>query len=175
MAFKEHEDAPTRGVWCVTSSFNAVKSIPFFSDIFIPFRNRGGKGLSPISYWELVQLHNNCVKALALTKGKTKEPAKNSDLDTGIYGRYLKFQAPFKFRIEYLNQGQFEKPVAADGDKCMPRLLLNFDTSVRQGVQQPLANTTFGILSCAFDAEHIAAYGAANANFKEDMLLRGAV
>jgi hypothetical protein len=57
----------------------------------------------------------------------------------------------------------------------MPRLLLNLDTSVRQGAQQPLANTTFGILSCAFDAERIAAYGAANASFKEHMLLRGAV
>ncbi len=112
------------------------------------------------------------MKALALSKDKAREPAKNADLDTGIYGRYLKFQAPFKVRIKYLNQGQFEKPVAADGDKCMSRLLLNF---VRQGVQQPLANTTFRILSCAFDAERIAAYGAANANFKEDMLLRGAV
>ncbi len=115
------------------------------------------------------------MKALALSKDKAKEPAKNADVDTGIYGKNIRFQAPFKSRIEYLNQGQFEKPVAADGDKCMPPLLLNFDIKVRPGVQQPLANTTFGILSCAFDAERIAAYGAANANFKEDMLLKGSV
>jgi hypothetical protein len=118
-------------------------------------------GLSPIPYCDLVALHNNCVKALALSKDNAKEPAKNADVETGIYAKYVRFQVQFKSRIEYLNQGQFEKPVAADGDKCMPRLLLNFDTSVRPGVQQPLANTTFGILSCTFDAERIAAYGAA--------------
>lgn len=175
MAFKEHVDAPTRGVWCVTSSFNAVKSIPFFSDIFIPFRNRGGKGPSPISYWELVKLHNNCVKALALCKGTAKEPARNADLDTGMYGKYVKFQAPYKSRLEYLNKGQFEKPVAADGDKCLPRLLLKFDTKVQQGVQQPMDNTTYGVFSCAFDAERIAAYEEANVKFKTDMLLQGSI
>ncbi len=63
----------------------------------------------------MVALHNNCVKALALSKEKAKEPAKNADVDTVIYGKYLKFQAPFKVRVEYLNQGQSEKPVAADG------------------------------------------------------------
>jgi hypothetical protein len=72
-----------------------------------------------------------------------------------------------------LNTGQFEKPVAADGDKCLPRLLLKFDTKVQQGVQQPMENTTFGILSCAFDAARIAAYDEANAKFKTDMLLPG--
>jgi hypothetical protein len=115
------------------------------------------------------------VKSLALSKDKSREPAKNPDLDTGIYGRYLKFQAPYKFRLEYLNKGQFEKPVAADGDKCMPRLLLKFDTKVQQGVQQLMANTTYRILSCAFDAEHIAAYGEANAKFKTDMSLPGSI
>ena len=74
-----------------------------------------------------------------------------------------------------MNKEQFEKPVKADGDKCMPRLLIKYDTKVRQGATQPMDNTAFGNLSCAFDAERIAAYGAANANFKEDMLLRGAV
>jgi hypothetical protein len=38
-----------------------------------------------------------------------------------------------------------------------------------------MANTTYGILSCAFDAERIAAYGAANLSFKGDMLLQGSV
>jgi hypothetical protein len=176
MAYQEHVDAPTKGVWCDTSSFNAVKSIPFFSDIFIPFRNRGGgKGLSPISYWELVKLHDNCVKSLALSKGKAREPARNADLDIEIYGRYLEFQAPYKSRLEYLKKGQFEKPVAADGDKCLPRLLLKFDTNVQQGVQQPMANTTYRNLSCAFDAERIAAYEEANAKFKTDMLLPGSI
>jgi hypothetical protein len=146
MAYQEHVDAPTKGVWCYTSSFNAVKSIPFISDIFIPFRNRGGgRGPSPISYWESVQLHDNCVKSLALSKDKAREPAKNPDLDIVIYGIYLKLQAPYKSRLEYLNKGHFEKPVAADGDKCMPRLqvLLKFDTMVQQGVQQPMTNTAF--------------------------------
>ncbi len=106
------------------------------------------------------------MKALALSKDKTKEPAKNADVDTGIYGKYVRFQVPFKSRIEYLNKGQFEKPVAADGDKCTPRL--HFDIKAQQGVQQPMTKTNYGILSCAFDAERIAAYGAANANFKED-------
>jgi hypothetical protein len=115
------------------------------------------------------------VKALALSKDKAREPAKNPDLDTGIYGRYPKFQAPNKIRLEYLNKGQFEKPVAADGGKCMPRLLLKYDTKVQQGVQQPMANTTYGILSCAFDAERITAYGEANAKFKTDMLLPGSI
>ncbi len=110
MAYQEHVDAPTKNVWCYTSSFNAMKSIPFFSDIFIPFRNRGGKGVYPISYWELVKLHDNCVKSLALSKSKAKEPARNADLDTGMYGRYVKFQALYKSRLEYLNKGQFEKP-----------------------------------------------------------------
>ncbi len=68
--------------------------------------------------------------------------------------------------LEYLSQWQFEKPVAADGDKCMPRLQVKFDIKVQQGVQQPMADTTYGILSCAFDAERIAAYGAANLSFK---------
>jgi hypothetical protein len=51
----------------------------------------------------------------------------------------------------------------------MPRLTLKYDSKVQQGVKQPMANTTFGILSGALDVERIAAYGAANANFKEDM------
>jgi hypothetical protein len=63
---------------------------------------------------------------LPWVKDKAKEPAKNADLDidTGMYTRYVKFQAPSKIRLEYLNKEQFEKPVAADGDKCMPRLLI---------------------------------------------------
>jgi hypothetical protein len=123
----------------------------------------------------LVALHNNCVKALALSKDKAKEPAKIADLDTGMYGRYVRFQAPWKNRLDYLNKGQFEKPVAADGDKCMPHLLSKFDTKVQQGVQQPMAITTYVILSCAFDAECIATYGAANANFKEEMKSQGPI
>ena len=50
------------------------------------------------------------MKTLALSKDNAKEPAKNADVDTGIYGKYVRFQAPFKSRIEYLNNGQFEKP-----------------------------------------------------------------
>ncbi len=61
-------------------------------------------GLSPIQYCDLVALHNNCVKALALSKGKAKEPAKNADVDTGIYGIYVRLHVPFKSRIEYLNK-----------------------------------------------------------------------
>jgi hypothetical protein len=52
-------------------------------------------------------------------KDKAKEPAKNPDIDTGIYGRYVRFQPPYKSRLECLNQGQFEKPVTADGDKSL--------------------------------------------------------
>ncbi len=57
----------------------------------------------------------------------------------------------------------------------MPLLLLKYDTKVQQDVQQPMANTTYEILFCAFDAERIAAYGAANADFKEDMSLPGSI
>ncbi len=100
-----------------------MKSTLFFSDIFILFRNRGrGKGLSPITNWDLVAPINNCVKALALSKKKAKEPARNPDIDTGMKGISVKFQAPYKSRLEYLNKRQFEKPVANHVDKCMPSL-----------------------------------------------------
>jgi hypothetical protein len=104
-----------------------------------------------------------------------REPAKNPDLGTGLHNRYLKFQALFKIWPEHLNKGQFEKPVAADGDKCMPRLLIKYDTQVRQGTPQPMADTTYGNLSCAFDADSIAAYAAANATFMADMMMPGQV
>jgi hypothetical protein len=38
-----------------------------------------------------------------------------------------------------------------------------------------MANTTYRILSCAFDAERIAAYEEANAKFKTDMLSPGSI
>ncbi len=86
-------------------------------------------------------------------------------------GRYVKFQAPYKGQLDYLKNGQFEKPVtAADGDKWMPCLLIRFDIKVRQGTKEAMTNFD-GNLSCVFDAERIAAYGAANANFKADMLM----
>ncbi len=74
--------------------FFPVESTQSFSDIFLPFWNRGEKGASPITFWDLVALHNICVKSLALGKDKAKEPAKNADLDTGMYNRHVKFQAP---------------------------------------------------------------------------------
>jgi hypothetical protein len=110
-----------------------------------------------------------------LGKDKAKEPAKKADLDTGMYNRYVKFQAPYKSRLEVLNKGQFEKPVNADGDKCMPSLLIKYDTKVRQGATQPLDKATYGNLSCAFDAERIAAYASANATFMADMMMPGQV
>jgi hypothetical protein len=95
------------------------------------------------------------VKALALSEDTAKDPAKDPDLD-GIYSRHVTFQQPYKSRLSFLNKGQFEKPVTADGDKCMPSLLIKYDTKVRQGTTQPIDNTTYGVLSCAFDAELIA-------------------
>ncbi len=57
----------------------------------------------------------------------------------------------------------------------MPHLLIKYDTKVRQGATQPMDNTAFGNLSCAFDAERIAAYAAANTTFMVDMMMPGQV
>jgi hypothetical protein len=37
-------------------------------------------------------MHKNCLKSLALNGTKAKEPAKAVDIETGIYGRYVKNQ-----------------------------------------------------------------------------------
>jgi hypothetical protein len=83
----------------------------------------------PISYGDLLilRLHDNCFRVLALSPTATSsaEPAKNPELDTGMYNRYCKFEVAYKARLEHLmdSSTQFEKPEVVSADKCMPRLL----------------------------------------------------
>ena len=126
----------------------------------------------PISYGDLLILHDNCFRVLALPQTATNnlEPAKNSDLDTALYQRYCKFQVAYKSRLKHLNEGsmQFEKPAVDSGDKCMPRLLIKYSLRTKSGSQQPAGNYEPG-KSCAFDSARITAYEKANASFKEEM------
>ena len=127
----------------------------------------------PISYGDLLILHDNCFRVLALPATATNnlEPAKNSELDTALYQRYCKFQVAYKSRLKHLNEGsmQFEKPAVDSGDKCMPRLLIKYSLKNKSGSQQPAGNYEPG-KSCAFDSARITAYEKANASFKEEML-----
>ena len=132
--------------------------------------------MSPIPYSEMLVLHKNCVKIIH-TKSDAREPCKNPNLDTGLYGKYVKFQTAFPNRHKYLSTGgdsnlQFETPDAPNGDKCMPPLLDKYSSKLRVGQPQPDENYVRGG-SCAFDAARIEAYQKANSTFKTDMLQSG--
>ena len=143
--------------------------------LFCHFDRGGGtKGTnSPIPYSEMLVLHKNCVKIIH-TKSDAREPCKNPNLDTGLYGKDVKFQTAFPNRHKYLSTGgdsnlQFETPDAPNGDKCMPPLLDKYSSKLRVGQPQPDENYVRGG-SCAFDAARIEAYQKANLSFKTDML-----
>ena len=129
----------------------------------------------PITYGELRLLHENTYRALAMNPDNAKEPAKNPDLDTGLYSKYVKFQVHHKGRLEYLNTGgQFELPASTDGDKCMPPLLFKYSSPRKQTLKpQPNGNYRKDHPSCAFPPLRIAAYEKANTNFRAGMSKAG--
>ena len=112
------------------------------------FHRGGGTKSSnmPIPYSELLTLRENCVRVLLCSgSGASNEPAKNVDLDTALYSKYCKFQVAHTGRIGFLKAGsdgsqQFEIPDVEDGDKCMPPLLVKFNTKLRSGAPQPADN-----------------------------------
>ena len=134
--------------------------------------DRGGKGISPISYKDLTTLHLNCVRALAMSS--FNPPARNVDLDTGTYTKYCKFQVQWTGRINHLKTPglQFEIPDKDDADKCMPPMLAKFDAKIKADAPQPPQNYEKG-KSCAFDPARIAAYEQASRTFKDDVLKIG--
>jgi len=111
----------------------------------------------PIPYSELLTLHENCFRVMLVSgAGANNEPAKNVDLDTALYIKYCKFQVAHAVRIAFLKAGsdgsqQFEIPDVEDGDKCMPPLLVKFNTKLRSGTPQPADNYKKNE-SCAFDS-----------------------
>ena len=121
----------------------------------------------PITYKELLTLHYNTYKAAALNS-KVKETHKNPDLDTTIYGKYLKFQSAFKVRLQYLKEGHFVTPEKENDDKCMPPLLSHYDSKIRAEAKQPDENYKKDY-SCSFDASRIQLYEMENINFSSHM------
>jgi hypothetical protein len=107
------------------------------------------------------------------------EPAENLGLDTGLYGKYCKFQVQFGNRTKYLKPGgdsnlQFETPEAPNGDKFLPSLLFKYSSKIGACTPQPDENYECGLGgSCAFDAARIESYEKANISFKTDMLQSG--
>mmetsp|Transcript_51785 Transcript_51785/g.108221 ORF Transcript_51785/g.108221 Transcript_51785/m.108221 type:complete len:161 (-) Transcript_51785:801-1283(-) len=131
-----------------------------------------------ISYSELLILLENCVRVLTLSSSDANnEPARNVDIDTGLYGKYCKFQVLHTARIHFLKTGgdgsqQFEIPDVDNGDKCMPHLLVKYNSKLKSGTPQP-DDTYIREESCAFDSARITAYERANLSFKEDMTKQG--
>ena len=116
----------------------------------------------------------NCiliVRRLSLNK-KAKDPAHNLDIDTGLYGQYLKMQAAHAARITFLKEGHYEEPLITDADMCVPPLLHTFSGKVKEGDPQPAGNHS-PISSCAFGPACILAYEKGSNSFKEDMQLAG--
>jgi hypothetical protein len=104
------------------------------------------------------------------TKSDLREPCKNPNLDTGVYGKYIKFQTALPNRIKYLSTGGdrnllFEIPDALNDDKCMPSLLAKYSTKLKAGTPQPDENYIRGG-SCAFDAARIESNEKSNLSFK---------
>lgn len=129
----------------------------------------------PLTYTELCTLHYNTYKALAVDADKAKEPAKNPDIDTGLYIKYCKFQVAHNARSAFLRSGHFEKPETDGADKCMPKLLIKYNSKVRNQAPPSQPDTSYEEgASCAFDTARITAYEKANAEFKVDMIKPGA-
>ncbi len=118
----------------------------------------------------MVELHPNCTKAL-IDKSVKIPSQKKIDIDTGLYGNYVKLQVVFPARLAHLKAAQFEEPAVQDKDKCVPPLLHTFNPKDRAG-SQPASNYS-AIGSCAFGPARIAAYEKANTSFKPDMLMTG--
>jgi hypothetical protein len=121
----------------------------------------------PIAYKELLSLHTNTFKAAAM-KSAIKDTARNPDLDSSLFNKYIKFQGAYKGRLEYLNAGQFVTPERERDDKCMPPLLVHCDSKIRFDAQQPDTNYRKDY-SCAFDEKRIQQYELENQNFSEKM------
>eukprot|EP00291_Cryptomonas_curvata_P005384 CAMPEP_0172186148 /NCGR_PEP_ID=MMETSP1050-20130122/20583_1 /TAXON_ID=233186 /ORGANISM="Cryptomonas curvata, Strain CCAP979/52" /LENGTH=215 /DNA_ID=CAMNT_0012860251 /DNA_START=150 /DNA_END=797 /DNA_ORIENTATION=+ len=128
-----------------------------------------------ISYSELLILLENCVRVLTLSSSDANnEPARNVDIDTGLYGKYCKFQVLHTARIHFLKTGgdgsqQFEIPDVDNGDKRMPPLLVTYNSKLKIGTPEHYIREE----SCAFDSARIAAYERANLLFDEDMSKQG--
>jgi hypothetical protein len=151
-----------------------VHSYLFCAYLFSADFRRGGRTAHcAVTYAELRQLHINCSKALHLKKN-SKDPAHNTDIDTGLYSQYLKMQAGHAARITFLKEGHYEEPLITDADMCVPPLLHTFSGRGREGDSQPAGNYS-PISSCAFGPARILAYEKASNSFKEDMQLQGPI
>ena len=112
-------------------------------------------------------MHSNTLKAAAMNS-KITQPVINPDLDPTLYGKYVKFQGAYKVRLQYLKEGHFVTPVKENDDKCMPPLLVRYDTKIRAEAKQPDENYKKDY-SCAFDASRIQQYEMENINFSSHM------
>jgi hypothetical protein len=132
---------------------------------------RGGKSNQncPITYAHLIELHTSCVKAL--TDKAAKISSQNVNIDTGLYGNYVKRQVVFPAGLAHLKAAQFEEPAVQDKDKCVLPLLHTFQQKARAGNKSPGNYLAFG--SCSFGPAHIGAYEKANTSFKTNMLMTG--
>ena len=115
-----------------------MHSYLFCANLFCADLHRGGKYYCPIENEQLLQLHTYCVKAL---NDKSAEvPSQKVDVDTGLYGQYVKFQVAYKEQIDHLKSGKFEEPAAPDQEKCVPLLLLKFPRKQKANAPQPAGN-----------------------------------
>ena len=121
----------------------------------------------PITYQELLTLHYNTYKAVAL-KSAITEPARNPEINPTLYCKYVKFQSAFKVRLQYLKEGHFVTPEKENDDKCMPPLLSHYDSKIRAEAKQPDENYKKDY-SCSFDASRIQLYEMENINFSSHM------
>ena len=119
--------------------------------------------MSPISYAELISLHDQCIKALTAAPSSLQEqPAcQNTELDANLLQKYVKYRAKLKDRVEFLESGnrQHEIPSEVGADLRMPRLLRCWH-GMRSSPQGPESYIADGEETCKFDAARIAQYRA---------------
>ena len=91
-----------------------------------------------------------------------EQPAcQNTELETQLYQKYVKYRARLKDRVDYLESGnrQHEIPSEGGADLRMPRLLRNW-RGMRSEPQDPANYIADGEETCKFDAARIAQYRA---------------
>ena len=119
--------------------------------------------MSPISYAELISLHDQCIKALTAAPSTLQEqPAcQNTELDANLFQKYAKYRAKLKDRVDFLESGnrQHEIPSEVGADLRMPRLLRCWH-GMRSSPQGPESYIADGEGTCKFDAARIAQYRA---------------